>query len=83
MSQVPKYAFRVQVIRRNGPDLHAESHNYENLAGALARREIELTRAGTRKVEVMMVLDESVPSAASYRNGDLAKPASKIVGWHG
>lgn len=63
MSRIPpKAAFRVIVYVRAGERQHLESHNYDNLAGAIAYRNIALTKRWTRKVEVTMVIDESSPS---------------------
>lgn len=63
MSRIPpKAAFRVIVYIRAGERQWMESHNYDNLAGAMAYRNIALCKKFTRKVETLMVLDESSPN---------------------
>jgi hypothetical protein len=64
MSQIPRYAFRVIVLTRikGQSDVHAEQHNFVNLAAAVAYREIALGRKQTRKTELLAVLDESTPN---------------------
>lgn len=62
MSQLPKYPYRVVVTRRLGFDLASETHNYENLAGAYAFRDIALSKPMTRKVQILLVIDEATPS---------------------
>lgn len=63
MARIPTYAYRVVVTRRAAGDTQQiETHNYTSLPGAWAYRDTALRRMGTRKVEVMMVLDESTPT---------------------
>jgi hypothetical protein len=62
VARVPKYPFRVVMHYKLGDRLVREQHNYENLAGAIAFREIALRKPRTVKIEVMVVLDESTPS---------------------
>ena len=62
MARVPKYAFRVHVYVRIGTNIRMETHNYENLIGAMAYRVIALRKPLTTKVEIVAVLDESTPT---------------------
>ena len=62
MARVPKYAFRVLVYLRIGEHVRMESHNYENLIGAMVYRDIAIRKPHTRKVEILAVLDESSPA---------------------
>lgn len=62
MSRIPSIPYRVIVTVRAGERQWVESHNYTNLAGAIAYRDIALRKQFTRKVEVLCVLDESTPS---------------------
>lgn len=65
MARVPSHPFRVIVHKSNGNGSlipNAEQHNYTSLPGAIAYRDIALCRPNTRKVEVVMVLDESTPT---------------------
>jgi hypothetical protein len=63
MSRVPTYPFRVVVTKMVGTNQQLiENHNYTSLAGAIAYREIALRKRMTKRVEVLMVLDESTPS---------------------
>lgn len=62
MARIPKYPYRVVTHYKLGDRLHHDQHNYENLAGAIAYREIALRKQRTVKVEVLMVLDESTPA---------------------
>lgn len=62
MARIPKYAYRVVVIRRLGETFTSESHNYETLPGAIAFRAIALGQRRTTRVEVLAVLDESTPT---------------------
>lgn len=62
MSRIPTYPFRVVVTKVVGANQQLiENHNYTNLAGAIAYRDIALRKRMTKRVEVMMVLDESTP----------------------
>lgn len=61
MSRVPSYPFRVIVAVKLGESLRTETHNYQNLASALAYRTIALGKRLTKRVEVVMVIDESTP----------------------
>lgn len=64
MSRIPSYAYRVAVIKKPVGLVNSqqvENHNYTNLAGAIAYRDIALRRSNTKRVEVLMVLDESSP----------------------
>lgn len=63
MSRIPFYPFRTVVIKRpvGEGQPQVENHNYQNLAGAIAYRDIALRRPNTKRVEVVMVLDESTP----------------------
>lgn len=66
MSRVPSYPFRCIVHRKpmsGGAMPQPENHNYTNLAGAIAYRDIALRKGNTRKVEIVMVMDESTPTA--------------------
>lgn len=60
MSRIPQYAYRVvthvELVRGRRT---IEQHNYNNLAGAIAYRDIVLRRPTTKKVEVLVVLDET------------------------
>ena len=77
MSRIPSFPFRVMVTKK---PMHGstvlppiENHNYESLAGAISYRDTALCRPNTRKVEVVMVLDETTPSTnRSNGNGLLA-----------
>lgn len=74
MARVPSHPFRVIVHKSNGnggmhPTL--EQHNYTSLPGAIAYRDIALGRTNTRKVEVVMVLDESTPSQREETPGKI------------
>lgn len=68
MARIPKYPFRVLVTMlaggrgENGPLLRQEWHNYETLPGAYGYREIALRKRATKKVEIVLVIDESTPS---------------------
>jgi hypothetical protein len=63
MARVPAYPYRVVVYRKpigaNPPQI--ENHNYTDLPGAIAYRSIALGKHTTKRVEVVMVLDESTP----------------------
>jgi hypothetical protein len=68
VARVPALPYRV--IVHNKPlagQVHGqvETHNYANLPGAWAYRDIALRRPRTRKVEVVFVLDEATPSHPS------------------
>jgi hypothetical protein len=62
MSRIGKYPYRVIIFSALGNELKMETHNYENFAAACSFREIALRRPRTKKVEVVIVLDESTPS---------------------
>lgn len=65
MSRIPSYPFRCVVYRKpivGGSYPPAENHNYANLAGAIAYREIALRKGTTRKVEIVVIMDESSPA---------------------
>lgn len=65
MSRIPPgFPFRTVVTKKPNGDRQPqiEQHNYTNLAGAMAYRDIALRRPNTRKVEIIMVLDESTPN---------------------
>lgn len=65
MSRIPSYPYRCVVHRKPlspGSYPVPENHNYVNLAGAIAYRDIALRKQSTRKVEILMVMDESTPS---------------------
>jgi hypothetical protein len=57
---VPKYCYKVIVTSRLGERLQQQSHNYETLPGAMACREVALRKAAVTRVEVAMILDETV-----------------------
>lgn len=60
MSRIPLYAYRVVVhVEIAGGKRRQEQHNYNTFAGAVAYREIALRKRFTRKVEVLMVIDET------------------------
>lgn len=63
MSRIPSFPFRCVITRKpvgdNQPAI--ETHNYSNLAGAIAYRDIALRKQSTKRVEVVAVLDESTP----------------------
>lgn len=62
MARVPSLPYRTIVTKKavNGiPQF--EQHNYESLPGAWAYRDTALRRPNTKKVEIVMVLDESTP----------------------
>ena len=64
MAQIPKLAFRCFVTKKplgQGGPPQFEQHNYENLPGAWAYRDIALKRPNTKKVEILLVIDESTP----------------------
>lgn len=65
MSRIPNFPFRCIVYKKPmAGSQHvppAENHNYANLAGAIAYRAIALRRPQTKRVEVIMVMDESSP----------------------
>jgi len=63
MSHLPKYPFRVVVFRRNGEKQWQESHNYENLIGAIHYRDIVFRKGNVTRIEILMVLDESFRSS--------------------
>jgi hypothetical protein len=74
---IPKYAYRVYVLTRNGGDLHSENHNYETLSAAVDFRDIALRKPRTKKVEIVCVLDESTPydvPRTPIRSSDRAQP---------
>ena len=61
MSRIPLYAYRVVVhVELAGGNRRQEQHNYSSLAGAVAYREIALRKRHTKKVEILMVIDETV-----------------------
>jgi hypothetical protein len=63
MSRIPSLPYRV-VVHKRAVGLQPpvpENHNYDNLPGAFAYRDIALRRSNTRKVETILVLDESTP----------------------
>ena len=63
MARIPAYPYRVIVTRTNGgAQQHIETHNYANLPGAWAFRDIALRKQNTKRVETVMVIDESTPS---------------------
>lgn len=66
MSRIPSFPYRCVVYRKPLAGGSArpvpENHNYTNLAGAIAYREIALRKGSTHKVEIIMVMDESTPS---------------------
>jgi hypothetical protein len=64
MARVPSYPFRCIVTKKpvGAAMPHTENHNYESLPGAWAYRDIALRRPNTKRVEIVMVLDESTPS---------------------
>lgn len=67
MARVPAYPYRTITTVMNGPSgtqQRVEQHNYTNLPGAWAARDIALRKRNTKKVEVVMVLDESTPGHA-------------------
>lgn len=64
MARVPALPYRVLVYNKptaGQPHGQMETHNYPNLPGAWTYREIALRRQKTRKVEIIMVLDEATP----------------------
>jgi hypothetical protein len=63
MARIPSYPYRVVVTKKpvGGQQPALEQHNYESLPGAWAYRDTALRRPNTRKVEILMVLDESTP----------------------
>jgi hypothetical protein len=62
MSRMPALPYRVMVTVRVGTGLRVENHNYPDLAGAWAYRDIALRKQHTKKVEVSLIIDESTPS---------------------
>jgi hypothetical protein len=66
MSRVANFPFRVVITRKpmagstQLPPL--ETHNYENLAVAIAYRDTALRRSNTRLVQIVCVLDETSPT---------------------
>jgi hypothetical protein len=71
MARIPRYPYRVVVTVKNGQNgYRPENHNYENLVAAMSYRDIALQKPLTRRVEVMMVLDESTPSHCSGTDTD-------------
>ena len=64
MSRIPpQFAFRTIVINKPivGNRQQIEQSNHDNLSDAWTRREAALKRGTTKKVEVVMVIDESIP----------------------
>lgn len=63
MSRVPSCPFRCIVTRQiaNG-EQKTEQHNHATLVEAWADREVRLQKTSTKKVEVVMVIDESTPA---------------------
>lgn len=64
MARIPPHPYRVVVHKKSvngGTQPPLEQHNYETLPGAIAYRGIALRRPNTRKVEIMLVIDESTP----------------------
>jgi hypothetical protein len=59
MARVPAYAFRCTVTK-TGPrnTQQTEQHNYTNLPSAMSYRDTALKRPNTKKVELVLVLDE-------------------------
>ena len=74
MARVPSLPFRVIVSKRTGigtaAGLSFETHDYPDLPGAWSYRDTALRRPNTRKVEIVMVLDESTPD---HRDGEAIK----------
>jgi hypothetical protein len=73
MSRIPNFPFRVLVTKRpmaGSTQLPpVENHNYENMAGAIAYRDVALRRPNTKLVQIVMVLDETSPSNHFDRDG--------------
>jgi hypothetical protein len=69
MSRLPTFPYRCVVFKKPMSGSHQmpppENHNYQNLAGAIAYRAIALRRPSTKRVEIIMVLDESTPASAA------------------
>lgn len=84
MARVPALPYRVIVTRNPVGDRmpQIENHNYPDLPGAMTYRDIALRKMTTRKVEVVMVLDESTPA---HRDGAVAfhNPPQKRGAYHG
>lgn len=62
MARIPTYPFRVIATFKVGERQIVETHNYPNLPGAWAYREIALRKHNCRRVEVVVVIDEATPS---------------------
>lgn len=64
MARIPALPYRVVVTRKpvGANQQQMENHNYPDLPSAMCYRDIALRKHTTRKVEVVMVLDESTPA---------------------
>lgn len=64
MSRIPNFPFRCIVTKKavGTAQPQQENHNYTNFAGAVAYREIALRKQNTKKVEIVMVMDETTPA---------------------
>jgi hypothetical protein len=68
MSRIPSYPFRVVVYRElAGGNQQTEQHNHSTLPGAYEKRDVELSKKTTRKVELLFVLDETTPAHRSNK----------------
>jgi hypothetical protein len=63
MSRIPSLPFRTVVTHRPavGNQQKIEQSNHTNLSEAFSRRDAALKRGTTKKVEVVVVIDESIP----------------------
>lgn len=61
MARIPNFPFRVIVTQRLGATQQQTSYNEENIVGAMARRDMELRRDRTKRVQIVLIIDESTP----------------------
>jgi hypothetical protein len=56
-----------------------EQHNYANLPGAMAYRDTALKRPNTKKVEVVLVLDEATAHETLATEGEDSELSSAVA----
>jgi hypothetical protein len=76
MARVPALPYRVLVTVTVGTGVRIEQHNATDLPGAWAVRDAALRKRHTRKVETLMVIDESTPDKQATTDGD-----NRIKAW--
>jgi hypothetical protein len=80
MARVPAYAFRCTVTK-TGPrnTQQTEQHNYTNLPSAMSYRDTALKRPNTKKVEVVLVLDEATAQETLASEGEQSDLSSAVA----